>query len=730
MRTKLDLIITLASVDGSWIIQDKISDSSKKYVDNRTDEQKEFSEKDELVSAIALDLWKRGKFKVIDEYKSILVNEDKENFAINDYILLCEINKEMNKVKNEISKKILYAKGFAQIFAYREAIDIIHEILMYNKLSKKREIQLRENLDYWYSESELDTEDKRRNYLKLIQLYPLNSKAYKCFFKDISYSFDEEEKRIASDILYKCNEEIYWEWLREGTEANEEVFFDIYEKVQPQITFSDDMSMWIVEYYIDNDIDKAELMLKRLKKTGRWNIEFECCLAQVLINRKNFNKALNILNKILEKDKENETANYYLAYIFLSQEKYKESLEILSKLHSNSSIVQYKIICLINLSNEREAKKVFDEWYKSGNYCSVTLYRWIVSNCFSHSFIIKCLNSVEYKVLGDYESVVGITIQHFLKKTVNVEDRGKIRYELTWLYALVNNIKRLLVIEPDKVKEIYHYSSLESLKYLPQYSKGLGGSLLRLSNVSYLNDPIEGSTFFEILYDKSNKKKVKKFANNINKQETIDYRNKYLASFSLKKDFLPMWVQYSSDGKGCCYAINTQVFDRYDHSTERHILHENNDLGHGRSIYLRDENKYVLYRVYYYNSSKNNENDNIIEICNEISKLLMKMDDSLKIKEVQMITMGLLDEIRYLFKDAAYMSEDEVRVICTDYYDRKKVNNADHFRVPHLFMELEKELVFNEIILGPKVDNIGELTTYLSCCSNVNKITKSKIRYN
>ena len=730
LRTKLDEVILRMRVNGSYNIKKKISEVDELEFKEKYNDRSLFSIKDELVSEIALYLWKSKRFDEIEKYKELLLGEEKENYATKDFVSLSNIYKEMLGVKTEISKKILYAKGFAEIFAYKEAIELAEELLSTQKLNRKKEIKLREELELWYMESEHDKIAEKDNYLKLLTLLPQNSENYKKFFEIMSSRFNEKEIKIAVEILKKTDNPTYWKWLQEGTQINEKTFIHIYEAVEPENLYDDNLYLWMLDYYIEYDINKAEKLLDKIKDICKIDdLIIKKYEIKILVENKRYEEAIKLISLVSEKNEDDEV-KFYLGYIYIVKEEYQNAINELEKIDSfihEGLLVQYKILCYLELSSINTAINVFAKWYYKEKYCYNYIETWIRHSCFPVDFMVRCLEKIKSKEPDKYENISGYTIYHFFNITENIRDRGKIRYDLIRLYLLTNNIKYILKIDPEQVKEVYHYSKIYSLKYLPRYSNEVGGDYFRLSNIAYLNDPSEGMIFFEILGGIELEKSINDVYSKIFSTDVMEYKNKFLASFSLKRDFLPMWVQYSDDGRGCCYAIDIKDFSSYDDVLEHHILGD--EYNRTNNLLYNNRENYVLYRVYYYNSAKSDNDDEILKICDEIRKLLIDMKNSLNIKKVESATVNILDEIRYLFKDVAYCNEEEVRILCTDYYNEKKINTHNNLRVPHFYLELETDLHFNEIILGPKVEDSKELSTYLSCCRNVDTVSKSKIKY-
>jgi hypothetical protein len=325
------------------------------------------------------------------------------------------------------------------------------------------------------------------------------------------------------------------------------------------------------------------------------------------------------------------------------------------------------------------------------------------------------------------------------------------------LYAVVSELKSKL--RYTKFKTVGHYTKIGNLKYLikPKYNNGnqmpedkqgrpkVGR--LRLNNVSYMNDPTEGTVFIQLLkrYTKEDKQGIiDDFYKNKsgNKREVLNGKNHvFLASFSRAIDTsLPMWVQYCENGEGCCLVFEDNFFakeDRTSLSCPPDCKSDKKEMRKNENINIMDDKEpdYCLYKVKYIKCEndlyelKNNELSKLIE---EIGDQLIGFEDELKKEDsaIRGIILNMLDQVRFLFKDKNYEHEEEVRLVkFEDNGNVKYTDDAEGFRVPHVYIEMEKELRFKEVILGPKVQNAAEIANYLYYTEKVDEVSKSKIKY-
>lgn len=297
----------------------------------------------------------------------------------------------------------------------------------------------------------------------------------------------------------------------------------------------------------------------------------------------------------------------------------------------------------------------------------------------------------------------------------------ELKAEILQLFASTLKIKRLLSV-PETKEPIGHYTKLDNLKYLVLPGNATGK--LRMSNAGYMNDPTEGETLLEFLSD-GKRKSADVYPHEVS--------NTYLSSFTTAIDVLPMWSMYGSDGQGCCLVFKNNYFDyANEHMPTDFLLCENEN----------DERNY-LYRVCYLSHTSKE-----IEIAYEVfdtekesdlSKVLIGTIEELKEHYARIVEMKkerdpqidktmmvILDQIRFLFKSAAYAHERELRFVR---YSTKPLLDENSWVVPQLYVEVEKPLEYEQIIFGPKVEQTNRIAPYLVYTGKVKEIKKSMIQY-
>ena len=308
-------------------------------------------------------------------------------------------------------------------------------------------------------------------------------------------------------------------------------------------------------------------------------------------------------------------------------------------------------------------------------------------------------------------------------------------------------------------KQVAHYTKLNSLKYLFKLNrhsseesinnKNKDKSYLRINNAAYMNDPTECVLFINLL-KASKKELVKELIDDLYEDTKSNERvnvlkgknHVFLLSFSEAIDTsLPMWVQYSDNGKGCCLVYDISRFDK----------EEKNSIGYPKKESYEEENitddeidkevsenndTYCLYKVKYLDELSSDKIDDDIRDYIELigSKLIDLINYINKNEErstiIKNIIINILDQVRFLFKDKNYEHEKEVRIV------KFESNGHVHFTkdsedlvIPHVYINFKRDLIADEVKLGPKVTNSVEIANYLFYTKKVNKVTKSHIKY-
>ena len=323
----------------------------------------------------------------------------------------------------------------------------------------------------------------------------------------------------------------------------------------------------------------------------------------------------------------------------------------------------------------------------------------------------------------------------------SILDNNRIE-EILDLYFIVKKIKESRIYYDNK-NDIGHYTRMSNIKFLIKVEND---ARLRLNNVAYMNDPNEGNIFWSLLKksgkDVDNIIEVLCGQNEFNGRKIINGdSHTYLSSFSYAIDNLPMWVQYSENGQGCCLIFNNEIFDMEEYDTLQYFINtkleksEVNKKSTDNEMIDKDEKSYCLYKVMYIDEEKYNDtnNDAYFELKKTIDEIIDKLiiikKEIILDDKIRTIVANILDQIRFLFKSVDYQHEKELRIIRFQMDNVKLSSTSENYNVPHLFIELDRELKYKEVILGPKVEYPQEIATYLKYTNKVRNVTLSKIEY-
>ena len=250
----------------------------------------------------------------------------------------------------------------------------------------------------------------------------------------------------------------------------------------------------------------------------------------------------------------------------------------------------------------------------------------------------------------------------------------------------------------------------------------------RFYNANYMNDPEEGKLLHKWLgAEEENVDQVSPF---------------YLMSLTTESDHLPMWVQYGKEGKGICVTLHDDLFEVKDSLAEHELIARATDLkqqADGEEVNSQDEQKtssskeaerFTPYRICYMSDTNlyGNlfEQDELEKIEKELAKLKDIFAASSQKKEIYQI----MEEIRFLFKSADYVTENEVRLLkYADLKSDKILLDETGDGVPRLYVEQDGHVKIKKITFGPKVYNESKIVPYIKFCDPEIEIGVSGIHF-
>lgn len=256
---------------------------------------------------------------------------------------------------------------------------------------------------------------------------------------------------------------------------------------------------------------------------------------------------------------------------------------------------------------------------------------------------------------------------------------------------------------------------------------------LTMMHVSYMNDPNEGHTLLHALChaveENQNDTKNHLFRNtdaSVFCRKLLDEKFVFMKSFTRLIDQLNMWTTYASDrstgsdSNGCCICIAPETFDMMLDTPQKNTNSKQLE---------KNQDDYHLYRVAYLSDGyldvpgdRNGHADNIDEIrmhYENLKKLFEELNELLdKDKTINMsqVWNGLsrsLAFIAFLFKDASYSAEKELRLILTRDRDNRRQIQLTETKPPKLFIMPPHQIFVDQIILGPKLTSQDQWIPYL-----------------
>ena len=393
-------------------------------------------------------------------------------------------------------------------------------------------------------------------------------------------------------------------------------------------------------------------------------------------------------------------------------EEIKENEGVKNALLRNDGITKSAEI----IKSNQQLKEI-DENLNIGNYLSFILERLKddqldeVGKRYISKIIKKCnydlLDQLVKVYIENYDESQSYEGYKYLKSLIDKTDFEQLKSELETIEkdelkeisASVKKIKNKLKYKLED-KNFVHYTSLNTLKFLLYKTDDKNDyPRLRLSNARQMNDPNEGYTFLNLI--------------GIGKEDLpeTDYDTSpfFFASMTQNgdshqlDDSLPMWKQYGDDAKG----INLTYHFKY----------------------IKDliEEGVEIYKVCY-NLAEDSLDKEIDSIKLAFDKI-KEYDDGRK--KYFSLALNLIDDIRYLFKEADYSYENEYRII-KSYEGKEDVifsSESSNSVIPGLYAYIDKELKYSKIKLGPKCDDIDFVAPSLKFVDRNIEVTKSQISY-
>ena len=426
-------------------------------------------------------------------------------------------------------------------------------------------------------------------------------------------------------------------------------------------------------------------------------------LGNVYIELKQYPEAIKAYEKAIEIDPKYSQPYNGLGNVYYELAQYPEAIKAFNRsIEADPNILNpYNGLGLTfqALKQYPEAIKVYTKAIKTDPQNDTPYYNRATSYFYSNQY---------EKSLADYIKYVDLTQENPDNYTLEAKDKiaeiNKLinNPEYTAIRELINKIKKLLLFNDHCIT---HYTGFTVAKLLI-----LEGSLLRLSEGTYLNDTSEGRELFKYLSFQAT-------SNIATVKGTLAEpfaKKPFIGSFvaESKHDDLTLWRMYGKEAKeeakGCAITLVRDEF-------LKNIQQKLNPLSNSDTSSKTDE-EFSFYRVAY--RKENEEKQFIIPSSEEAEDELNKYMTDLagKVKEFRdnhgndipnmQNLLESLNEIAYLFKSAEYQYENELRLVIKGIFFEKKFSPDTP---PRVYIELINiKPIIKKITLGPKVEKSDE----------------------
>lgn len=512
-------------------------------------------------------------------------------------------------------------------------------------------------------------------------------------------------------------------------------------------------------------IEESERLFRRIdtEVKGYWERE----KALVLFFLGKYEEAKNIMDKYVDEDTKDVYDLYDDAVIYAWAANFKEkddyswndyidrAISLVEQaesiLKSNASkkqkydeklyynVLFEKSFLLSEKKDYNEAYQYFNEAFteakvdnkKNSNFDTHLwiLMKYMCVNPEKEKQVLKWINHFYTKYrnkLGEYEPIVEfINTNEYLKNNFQLCD------------GIYSNLLKLLfhameILHETKIRDIskydiLYYTKAEHLRLLLEdETDDKCHYRLPIFHACHMNDPQEGKILQDILgRSKSLNVDRKSVSENVYEENYVFLKSFFCYRKEEKKsnikEFLPMWVQYGDDAKGCCVVLNNKTF-------------ENSKLR--RIVYLSDEGVCDNEKIQKYLDEFKTAYQCLSELCNKIDTKSEQGRDCLLM--IDSLISSTISRISYLFKHDSYKHENEVRLIIN-----RTSNNLDDVKVisgkiPKLYIYNDKQSYIDQIILGAKVENPEDYVPFIHKQGNKMwsenkeskiKVTNSMIQY-
>ena len=358
------------------------------------------------------------------------------------------------------------------------------------------------------------------------------------------------------------------------------------------------------------------------------------------------------------------------------------------------------------------------------------------------------------------------------------DDRGKFLALLLTMYKPIKAIKEECCFnlkDKETIPHLVHYTSIDNLKKIFDNSSA---TCFRINNCGYMNDVFEGNTLLNCIKLVAQEggedvpleyyEFIKKYFPQIDRSHEDmlpSGSDVYIGSLSVKEDSFPLWSIYADKECGCniefgdgFFGINGTPY--FPKALRDYMLSQYTDKDYPLYIVQYIGSKYTeLYNKYFASHKLEDVNleiedaeghtqncgtraikyRHLFRLLQQIYNRWTELDKFLSderfegaisaSKEViHAFAADRINEIRFLFKDADYEFEGEVRIVYTDYTDHSIANTFTVPNVPRVYVDIDREIKEVSVRLGSRIEDatVDKYVTWLKHIKLVKNVDLSK----
>lgn len=313
--------------------------------------------------------------------------------------------------------------------------------------------------------------------------------------------------------------------------------------------------------------------------------------------------------------------------------------------------------------------------------------------------------------------------------------------------------------------------------------KEISSPHFRINNCGYMNDVFEGNVFLkgialvsgdvETIRNSEHSDFIKKYFPQLNRsyEDMLPSgSNVYIGSLSVKEDSFPMWSVYGANELGCNIQFGDGFFDidgipYFPRALRDYMLSKYTDQDYplyivqyigskfekeyqkftdeydSKNYFNLPENEFEIMDTKGYRQSCETESicyQDLFRLFKQIYGRWKQLDEYLEeenkevVKESQNIVRAFasdrINEIRFLFKNADYEFEGEVRVVYTDSADNSVAKTDTGLKVPHVYVDMDREIEGLTVRLGSRISDttVDKYVTWLKHTKRIQKVVLAK----